>query len=26
MALIKPQVIGKADLSLVSKKIKDRLS
>ena len=26
MALIKPQVIGRADLSLVSKKIKDRLS
>ena len=26
MGLIKPQVIGRADLSLVSKKIKDRLS
>ena len=26
MGLIKPQVIGRADLSLISKKIKDRLS
>ena len=26
MGLIKPKVIGRADLSLVSKKIKDRLS